>query len=85
MLRKSPSQGPGGECNGEIVGAKNVHSPVLLLKLDTEGAELSALQGLVALLEARQARAASVAHAPINFLFIWFRSIRRYQSMLFTF
>jgi len=31
--------------------------PVLLLKLDTEGAELSALQGLVALLEARQARA----------------------------
>jgi hypothetical protein len=62
-----------------------LQQPVLLLKLDTEGAELSALQGLAALLEARQASAASVAHAPINFLFLWFCSIRRYQLMLLTF
>jgi hypothetical protein len=58
---------------------------VLLLKLDTEGAELSALQGLVALLEARQARAASVAHAPIYFVFRWFDSIQRIQLMFLTF
>ncbi len=58
---------------------------MLLVKLDTEGAELSALQGLAALLEARQARAASAAHAPINLLFLWFRSIRLCQLMLFTF
>ncbi len=58
---------------------------MLLVKLDTEGAELSALQGLAALLEARQARAASVAHAPINLLFLGFRSIRLYQLTLFTF